>query len=214
MPGQTLFDSMDTSENGGFWRSDDGLGLILGCSCREIAANHNTRINWLSSREEIHLMQWLKNSRGRGLLLLVWLTQLTSTQCARCSVTWLIQWFQKVTQMLQNSSCQGYAGVLCADLQWVSDRNQAGFVAGWLQSSNVFGRVLMSSVWGYIAARHGFDVVLMVTLASLFVGGLVQLEQICGLTLNENQCGNLVNTKKQLVYIYIPNYSTMDERSI
>eukprot|EP00435_Cladocopium_sp_Y103_P024840 s1346_g6.t1 len=68
-----------------------------------------------------------------------------------------------------------YAGVLCADLKWVSDRNSAGFVAGWLQSSNVFGRVLMSSVWGYIAARHGFDVVLTITLGSLFVGGLLQL---------------------------------------
>ena len=33
----------------------------------------------------------------------------------------------------------------------------------------------MSSVWGYIAARHGFDVVLTITLASLFTGGLLQL---------------------------------------
>lgn len=67
-----------------------------------------------------------------------------------------------------------YAGVLCADLKWVSDRNSAGFLAGWLQSSNVFGRSLMSSVWGYIAARYGFDVVLTITLASLFVGGLLK----------------------------------------
>lgn len=67
----------------------------------------------------------------------------------------------------------GYAGVLCADLNWVSDRNKAGYVAGWLQSSNVFGRVLMSSIWGYIAARYGFDVVLAITLVSLFLGGLL-----------------------------------------
>jgi len=66
-----------------------------------------------------------------------------------------------------------YAGVLCADLEWVNDRNSAGFAAGWLQSSNVFGRVLTSSVWGYIAARYGFDVVFTITLASLFVGGLL-----------------------------------------
>ena len=65
--------------------------------------------------------------------------------------------------------------MLCADLEWVNDRNSAGFAAGWLQSSNVFGRVLTSSVWGYIAARYGFDVVFTITLASLFVGGLLQL---------------------------------------
>ena len=41
--------------------------------------------------------------------------------------------------------------------------------------ANVFGRVLMALVWGYIAARYGFDVVLTITLASLFVGGLLQL---------------------------------------
>ncbi|CAE7351736.1 ZIFL1 [Symbiodinium necroappetens] len=66
-----------------------------------------------------------------------------------------------------------YAGILCADLGWVPDRNEAGYLAGWLQSSNVFGRMLTSSIWGYVAARHGFDVVLVVTLTSLLVGGLL-----------------------------------------
>eukprot|EP00438_Fugacium_kawagutii_P006019 Skav206677 [mRNA] locus=scaffold1895:95493:96644:- [translate_table: standard] len=31
----------------------------------------------------------------------------------------------------------------------------------------------MSSIWGYIAARYGFDMVLAITLASLFLGGLL-----------------------------------------
>ncbi|CAE7361907.1 ZIFL2 [Symbiodinium sp. CCMP2456] len=66
-----------------------------------------------------------------------------------------------------------YAGILCADLGWVPDRNEAGYLAGWLQSSNIFGRMLTSSIWGYVAARHGFDVVLVVTLLSLLVGGLL-----------------------------------------
>jgi len=39
--------------------------------------------------------------------------------------------------------------------------------------ANVFGRVLMALVWGYIAAHHGFNAVLTITLASLLVGGLL-----------------------------------------
>ena len=53
------------------------------------------------------------------------------------------------------SHVQGFAGVLSADLGWVPDKNEAGFVAGWLQSSNVCGRILTSTIWGFAAARYG-----------------------------------------------------------
>ena len=45
-----------------------------------------------------------------------------------------------MSSLLESSalSCEGYAAVLSADLHWVADRNEAGFVAGWLQSANVF----------------------------------------------------------------------------
>ena len=66
--------------------------------------------------------------------------------------------------------------MLSADLGWVPGRDEAGFVAGWLQSSNVFGRMLTSSIWGCVAARYGFNLVLKVTLSSLLLGGLLRLD--------------------------------------
>ena len=53
------------------------------------------------------------------------------------------------------------------------DVNSAGFVAGWLQSANVCGRVVTSSLWGLAAQRHGARPVLRITLAALFVGGVL-----------------------------------------
>ncbi|CAK9064924.1 Protein ZINC INDUCED FACILITATOR-LIKE 1 (Protein ZIF-LIKE 1) [Durusdinium trenchii] len=66
-----------------------------------------------------------------------------------------------------------FAGVLSADLGWVADKNEAGFVAGWLQSSNVCGRIVTSTAWGFVAARYGPKVVLSYTLASLLAGGIL-----------------------------------------
>jgi len=66
-----------------------------------------------------------------------------------------------------------FAGVLSADLGWVPDKNEAGFVAGWLQSSNVCGRIVTSTAWGFVAARYGMKVVLAITLASILVGGIL-----------------------------------------
>ncbi|CAE7360649.1 ZIFL2 [Symbiodinium natans] len=66
-----------------------------------------------------------------------------------------------------------YAAVLSADLHWVADRNEAGFVAGWLQSANVFGRVLTSTVWGFVAMRWGFRPILALTLFALLTGGVL-----------------------------------------
>ena len=63
--------------------------------------------------------------------------------------------------------------MLTADLHWTDDVNSAGYMAGWLQSANVCGRIVTSSLWGLIAQRHGPKPVLRVTLASLFVGGVL-----------------------------------------
>ena len=68
---------------------------------------------------------------------------------------------------------RGYAGVLTADLHWAADVNSAGFVAGWLQSANVCGRAVASSLWGLVAHRYGPRPVLRITLAALFVGGVL-----------------------------------------
>ena len=42
---------------------------------------------------------------------------------------------------------------------------------GWLQSSNVCGRILTSTAWGFVAARYGRKMVLAITLVSLLMGG-------------------------------------------
>ena len=63
-----------------------------------------------------------------------------------------------------------FAGVLSVDLGWAPGKNEAGFVAGWLQSSNVCGRIFTSPVWGLIASRYGIKVVLSITLASMLIG--------------------------------------------
>lgn len=65
-----------------------------------------------------------------------------------------------------------FAGILSVDLGWASDRNGAGSVAGWLQSSNVCGRIFTSPVWGFVAARYGIKVVLTITLSSMLIGGI------------------------------------------
>jgi len=66
-----------------------------------------------------------------------------------------------------------YAGVLTADMHWTEDKNDAGFIAGWLQSANVCGRIVTSSLWGFVAQRYGAKPVLLLALVSLLVGGLL-----------------------------------------
>eukprot|EP00438_Fugacium_kawagutii_P001554 Skav232570 [mRNA] locus=scaffold1594:201548:202882:+ [translate_table: standard] len=66
-----------------------------------------------------------------------------------------------------------FAGILSVDLGWSPDRNQAGFVAGWLQSSNVVGRVFTSPLWGFVASRCGIKFVLTVTLVAMLIGGIL-----------------------------------------
>eukprot|EP00435_Cladocopium_sp_Y103_P033880 s2542_g8.t1 len=66
-----------------------------------------------------------------------------------------------------------FAGILSVDLGWAPDRNEAGSVAGWLQSSNVCGRIFTSPIWGFVAARYGIKVVLTITLFSMLIGGIL-----------------------------------------
>lgn len=66
-----------------------------------------------------------------------------------------------------------YAGVLTADMHWTEDKNDAGFVAGWLQSANVCGRIVTSSLWGLKMQRHGPKPVLAATLFGLLAGGIL-----------------------------------------
>lgn len=66
-----------------------------------------------------------------------------------------------------------YAGVLTADMHWTEDKNDAGFVAGWLQSANVCGRIVTSSLWGLVMQRHGPKPVLAATLFGLLAGGIL-----------------------------------------
>lgn len=61
---------------------------------------------------------------------------------------------------------------MSADLGWVDDRSEAGFVAGFLQSANTCGRVFTAILWGYIAQRFGYRVSLLLVLASIAIGGV------------------------------------------
>ena len=40
-----------------------------------------------------------------------------------------------------------YAGLMCADLGWVEDRDSAGFIAGFLTSANTLGRTFTASLF-------------------------------------------------------------------
>ncbi|CAK9089983.1 Probable peptide/nitrate transporter At3g43790 (Protein ZINC INDUCED FACILITATOR-LIKE 2) [Durusdinium trenchii] len=66
-----------------------------------------------------------------------------------------------------------YAGVLTADMKWTEDTNSAGFVAGYLQSANVCGRIVTSTFWGCVAQRYGPKPVLLCALFSILLGSIL-----------------------------------------
>lgn len=66
-----------------------------------------------------------------------------------------------------------YAGVMSADLEWVSDRDSAGFVAGLLASGGMFGRTLTSQLVGRGARRFGYKAMIVVAMLSVAIGGVV-----------------------------------------
>lgn len=64
-----------------------------------------------------------------------------------------------------------YAGIMSVDLGWAADRNQAGDVAGFLQSANTLGRIPTASLWGFGADRFGYRPAVLCTLCSIILGG-------------------------------------------
>ncbi|CAE8633892.1 unnamed protein product [Polarella glacialis] len=62
---------------------------------------------------------------------------------------------------------------MSADLGWAEDRDHAGFIAGFLQSSNTLGRVFTAGIWGYLGERFGYQSCLKVTYVLIFLGGLL-----------------------------------------
>jgi len=65
-----------------------------------------------------------------------------------------------------------YAGIMAADVGWAEDRDHAGFIAGFLPSANVWGRVAAGTCWGLASARYGYKAVMLVTLLSIGAGGV------------------------------------------
>lgn len=61
---------------------------------------------------------------------------------------------------------------MCVDLGWATDEDSAGFVAGYLQSSNALARIFTASPWGVAAGQFGRKSCLILTLASITLGGL------------------------------------------
>jgi len=61
---------------------------------------------------------------------------------------------------------------MAADLQWTASRDHAGFVAGFLQSSNLVGRALASIAWGSLAGTCGYKKCILATVCSLILGGV------------------------------------------
>lgn len=66
-----------------------------------------------------------------------------------------------------------YGGIMSADLGWVKDRDNAGNVAGFLQSSNVLGRIPTASLWGFFGSRFGLIRGLCISMGSLVIGGIL-----------------------------------------
>lgn len=64
-----------------------------------------------------------------------------------------------------------YAGIMCADMGWAEDRDHAGEIAGFLQSSNVLGRIPTSFIWGWLAGIFGLRAGLAASMVSLIAGG-------------------------------------------
>lgn len=65
-----------------------------------------------------------------------------------------------------------YAGIMTTDLHWVESRDEAGFVAGFLASANVLGRVPTCILWGRLTDRFGVRICLMLSCISIAAGNI------------------------------------------
>lgn len=66
-----------------------------------------------------------------------------------------------------------YAGFLVVDLGWAADVDGAGYVAGYLGSALVVGRLFTSVLWGHLADRCGRKPAILLSMAGILVGNLV-----------------------------------------
>lgn len=65
-----------------------------------------------------------------------------------------------------------YAGFLCVDLGWVSNKDRAGFLAGWLGTSLTVGRLPTAVAWGVAIDRWGRRPCLLACFISIAVGNV------------------------------------------
>ena len=65
-----------------------------------------------------------------------------------------------------------YAGFLVVDLGWSPNVDEAGYVAGYLGSALVVGRLFTSVLWGRLADAFGRKPAILLSMAGILVGNL------------------------------------------
>ena len=63
-----------------------------------------------------------------------------------------------------------YAGFLVVDLGWSPTVDEAGYVAGYLGSALVVGRLFTSVLWGRLADAFGRKPAILLSMAGILVG--------------------------------------------
>lgn len=66
-----------------------------------------------------------------------------------------------------------YAGFLCLDLGWTNDLDRAGFIAGWLGTSLIVGRLPTAVLWGAASDRFGRRTCLLASFLSIAIGNVM-----------------------------------------
>lgn len=66
-----------------------------------------------------------------------------------------------------------YVGVMTVDLGWAANRDDAGYVAGFVQSSNLITRIFSAGLWGWASQRFGLKKSLLASLFSLVLGSFL-----------------------------------------
>ena len=65
-----------------------------------------------------------------------------------------------------------YIGFYSVDMRWTASIDDAGYVAGWVASALLFGRVFTSTPWGTAADKIGSKRAIVLSMLSLSVGNL------------------------------------------
>lgn len=66
-----------------------------------------------------------------------------------------------------------YVGVMTVDLGWAANRDDAGYVAGFVQSSNLITRIFSAGLWGWASQRFGLKKSLLASLFSIILGSFL-----------------------------------------